>query len=320
MNKERLEQVIEILNKYDKNEFINYYELFNLDKNMNIDDLNSEIRKKRLQVLFHPDQISFIPETYHSKYYEMIDIVKESINTFSNRNAKEKYDRNLDEFISKKDFADEEKTEDLTEVILADAVIENSKKYGFESTMLALSDLIRSNHINGFTRQNGTREAIKGLDREKLLNVINSSSLEDTNLNIEQIVINYLTDLLYKIPEYKKQIGLIEQACLTTYYKYDLNNNQNQTKTALDNYCINGNVKYFTNDNKVREYLERLGDRENADFYVKCSLNHQRKEYPEFSYTSIYMKGADYRKAYIDMIHKNLTKGYNTDYNEKFTR
>ena len=326
MNKERLEQVLEILKKYENNSFTNYYELFDLDRNMNINELNSEIKKKRLQVLFHPDQINFIPNNYHDLYNEMIDIVKETINTFSNESAKENYDKNLNEQSFKDNYAyantaaDEDKTEDLTEVILAEAVFTNSQKYGFENTMNSLINLVRNNYYNGFTRENGTRDNIKNLERNKLLSVIYGSSLEENELNMEQIIMNYMTDLIYKTPEYRKQVESLDMAAVTTFRKYDMNGNYGHTKVAVDNYCITGKDSYFTNDNNVRQNLRNNVDYRNAEFFIKCSLNNKRMHSPDFSYTSIFMRDADYRRAYVNMIQRDLMNSYNYQNEDGFRR
>lgn len=315
MNKEKLEQVLEILKKYENNSFTNYYELFDLDKNMNIDELNSEIRKKRLQVLFHPDQINFIPTQYHSLYNEVIDVVKDTINTFSNEKAKDDYDKKLDKHIYNEDI-----TEDLTEVILADAIFFNSQKYGFENTMASLTGLVRNNNYNGFTRDNGVRSNIKNLDRNKLLSVIYNSSLEEENLNIEQIIMNYMTDLIYKTPEYRKKVEALDIATSVTFRKYDMNGYRGHTNTAVNSYCISGKDSHFTNDNNARVNLRKNVNYKDADFFIKCSLNNKRIDSPEFSYISIYMRGADYRSAYVNMIYKDLMQSYNYQNNEGFRR
>ena len=318
MNKDRLNQVIDILSKYDNNDFVNYYELFDLDRNMNIDELNSEIRKKRLQVLFHPDQISFIPEEYHSKYLIIIDVIKDVIDTFSSVRKREIYDNLLINAIRKKQFRNrssennqyqEDKTEDLDEVNLASAVIANSKKYGFEMTMNALIHLVTNNETRGFTRDGGVRDIIKNIDRNKLINIINSSSIEDSSVTIEQIIMNYLTDLLYKVPEFKQQIGLIEQACAATYLKYDMNGYHNQTLNALNNYCDDGLVHGFTNVNNVRNYLDQNADKKNAEFYIKCALNNERKINLDYSYDSINFKGGNFRKMYVEMLQNKINYG-----------
>lgn len=352
MNKDRLKQVLEILSKYDNSKFVNYYELFNLDKNMSIDELNNIIRKNRLQVLFHPDQIHFIPEEYHSKYLEVVEIVKNVIDTFSSYRNKEKYDSDLKEFLTnnksnnfnnkagndasssyrsnssynqsyssrtseanqnKSNEYQEDKTEDLDEIALVEAIVLNSKKYGLDFTMKSLIDLIVINSVKGFTRDNGVREMVSSIPKDKILSIINESSLEDQDLTVKQVVMNYMTDLMYKVPEYKQQIGLIEQACAATFYKYDMNGYHNQTRNALFNYCVTGQVNLFTNDGNVRKYLAERGDIKNAEFYVKCALNKERKVNVNYSYNSVMANGGNFTDMYVKMLNN---KNYNNSSNK----
>lgn len=96
MPRERLEEVFKILSNYDESQsIVDYYQLFGFNKNMSIEEIKNQIKQKRLQVLFHPDQISFVPQEYHEKYLKMIEITKDVVNTFDNYQNKEAYDNRL---------------------------------------------------------------------------------------------------------------------------------------------------------------------------------------------------------------------------------
>lgn len=288
MPKEKLEEVLEILSRYNENQSVtDYYQLFGFNKNMTVEEIKSQIKQKRLQVLFHPDQISFIPSEHHDKYLKMIEIIKDVVNTFDNYQNKESYDQSLfnrSNNNQQSNYYEEDKTEDLDEINFGQAIILNSNKHGFKFTRDAIYHLIKYQNVNGFTRDNNVRNMVANIDRNKLMDILLSHSVKDKNVTLEQIIMNYLSDFVYSNQTIKKQLDCIEKACSDTINKYDINGYRNQTTNALNRFCNNGDVSAFTNSNGGRTNLEHNVDYRNAKFFVECSLNNERHQNPSLAY------------------------------------
>lgn len=367
MINERLEEILEILSRYDNDaDFIDYYQIFNFDKSASFEEISNLISKRNLLSLFNLQQVNFIPAEYREKYVQMIEVVNDAIDIFSNSRSKDTYDENLKQFSkndnsndnvsSKSDvviekpvvqeelkakeipvFSDEilelEKTiklktavdeealksekniesreKDLDEINLEKAIIINSKKFGFDLTRDALVELIMKNSIIGFTRQEGVRDIILSINSDKLWKIISSSSIKDNTINTEQIVMNYLTDLVFRDPGLVNQVKCLEDACVVTLNKYDLRGYQGQTANALDKFCVSGDASSFTSTNNARENLANNVDFKNARFLIYCSVNQLRYENPDFAYE--YAKSLDTKitKLYFDIIlNKNKDNQY----------
>lgn len=330
MNKERLEEVLKILSRYKENqEVVDYYNLFDFNKNATLDEIKSQIKSMRLQVLFHPDQINYIPEQHRNEYLKMIELSTDAINAFDNERSKEMYDNKLKSVqkfnnnnssyhnTSENYTYNNDKTEDLEEVYLMDAIIINSQKYGFDYTKEALREVIEKNYFGSFTRTNNAREIVTQLGNTKILEIITRPSLNETLFNLDQILMNYFSAIMYKNPVLKKQVDCIEQACVKTIYKYDMLGNFGQTSNALLNYIQSGNARGFTNTDNARSNLINNVKFEDTLFITRCLLNSKRHENEYFSYDNIKnMNASEITNIYAnDLYCKIKSKQYNnTEY------
>lgn len=159
MNEERLKSILELLDKYDSMEntedMIDYYQLFGFRKSMFLEEIKIKIHNLNLTVLFHPDQVNYIPEEYREKYVEMLKIVNGMLYTFSTVEKRKAYDKQLRDYeIEQKriqaenDRQIEKKREEKLRTIL----LSNFEKYGFEFTREALYNFVHHNTSTGFTR------------------------------------------------------------------------------------------------------------------------------------------------------------------------
>ncbi|MDD6223457.1 MAG: hypothetical protein PUB18_00445 [bacterium] len=336
MNQERLQKVLEILSKYDDSRnVVDYYQLYGLDKNMTSEELTNQIKQQRLQVLFHPDQIHFIPAEYHVKYQKMIENTKLAINAFSSKKNKDAYDAKLAESIQNieqnakhyrsqntnfnKD-KDLNQTVDLDEMRLRTAVIITTEKYDLNWVMNALCRVIRDDNYRGFTREQGVRDMVLNIGRQKILSILNEASLQDSNqhmLRPEQVVMNYLTDLVYQQSKFKIQMDCLEQAVKETMLKYDYR----QAQAALTSYCEIGGVQSFTNTNGVRNKLVKNVELKNVRFLMQCALNQVRHINPNMSYTHLQDNNIDLIAAYCNLAYNQLLQpSYHQDYEENYHR
>ena len=311
MNPERLNEVIKILSRYsDSQELVDYYQLLGLSQSMTLEEIQNQIKKQKIQVLFHPDQISFIPLEYQDQYLKMIEIIKDVINTFDSLENKEAYDRKLQKQSKYSDnnqqFTDyansndsnhfdqdiNNKTQDLEALKFREAMIANARKYGFEFTRTALRNLMNNNSVKGFTRDYNVRNIISSIRKEKILSILSEASVEDTTkgrrVYSEQIIMNYLTNLIFSHQQFRNQVICLEQACLNTIYRYDLQEHIGQTYRALRKFSSTGDASAFTNANNARNNLIASGiEVRNIIFFIQCSLNSRRHENPNFTYQNL---------------------------------
>lgn len=111
MKEEKIGVILLFINKY-VNEYLNdniidYYDLFNLDKN---DDIGT-IRKKlhKLRVYMHPDSELHLPEFMRSYFSEIIKEFYNCIDCFSSLSNRRNYDEKIKEFKAKKVVLEQEK-------------------------------------------------------------------------------------------------------------------------------------------------------------------------------------------------------------------
>lgn len=373
MNNERLQEVLKILSRYDnKQEVVDYYELFGFNKNATLEEIKAQIKSMRLQVLFHPDQINYVPNEYHEKYLEVIKLATNAINVFDSYRNKEAYDQklkvasqannshnynyssnnahsyssnnnsynynqrsnnnyssnNANSYHSNtannksynnnnysynnnnnKTYNDENKTEDLHPVYLQQAIITNAQKYGFEFAMQALKEIIEKNYFGGFTRTDNARDIVAHIGRDKIMELVSKASINDNNVDLDQILMNYFSDIMYKNPILRQQINYVEQACVKTLYNYDLTGVFGQTRTALNDYVQYGNASHFTNTDNARVNLINNVKQQDVPFIVKCSLNSRRHENEYFSYTNLKnMSGPQVSTIYVDDLYGRMRR------------
>lgn len=335
MNPERLNEVVKILSRYsDSKELVDYYQLLELDQNMTLEELQNQIKKRKIQVLFHPDQISFIPLEYQSKYLKMIEIIKDVINTFDSPKNKVAYDRKLQEqsrYDNNQNFTSysnrdssyqsyedmNNKTQDLEALKFREAIVANAMKYGFEFTRTALRNLMIDNSVKGFTRDHNVRNIISSISKEKIISILSDASVEDVmqgkKMSTEELIMNYLTDLIFGYQQFRNQVLCLEQACLNTIYRYDLQGYKGQTYRALERFSSMGDVSAFTNTNNARNNLITSGiETRNIKFLMQCSLNSKRHENPNFAYQNLIDSGLTL-ELYYDMVYQEAKSNTNSD-------
>lgn len=274
--KERIPKIRAYLEKYYQygkgKQVIDYYKIFDLSSEMSIEELTSKIKSARLSVLFHPDSVSFLPDDIRiDDYMKMIDIVCEMINVFGSNENKQRYDRKLTKFklnqskekIQKQgyhrqngsdpiiSFYDEEKYQY--------AVVHNILKYGFDYTKKALSDFLKENYINGFTRDYSVRDVIQDLGRDKIINILRKH-YQNKNIkldeNLENAIIHSFSYLYLHDPKISEVIHTYCDACYQTIYKYDSLFDHDQASYAVFQLISNKDFSSFTNQGGARSSLK----------------------------------------------------------------
>lgn len=105
MSEDKIARIREILNNYDETrEFVDYYQVFGLDPKSSVEELKAELKKKNLRVLFHPDQLMFLPDELRPKFEKMVEIIKDFNNILDDTYNKNRYDREVREFKEKEEM------------------------------------------------------------------------------------------------------------------------------------------------------------------------------------------------------------------------
>ena len=175
------------------------------------------------------------------------------MNVFSSDTNKNRYDEKLNQHKMQSSnfgnsynyqernshYQNDNKSVDLSAVI-RQSVVANIQKHGFEFARTAILEAISKNYFGGFTRS--VRKQMEDIGKLKIFEIISASSITDGDVNIEQVVMNYLTDLIYTERDFKDQVTSIDQAACTTFLKYDSNGVINQTLNALNRFSDLGDA------------------------------------------------------------------------------
>ncbi|MBQ8681674.1 MAG: hypothetical protein IJ509_02045 [Bacilli bacterium] len=85
-----------------KSKDLDYYQIFELSKEMVSSDIAKAIKDNRFTVLFHPDLEKYIPKDYQTDFKILTELVRDMENTLCNSVNKERYDKKLTEEWQKK--------------------------------------------------------------------------------------------------------------------------------------------------------------------------------------------------------------------------
>lgn len=157
--------------KIEHSDYVDYYEWFQLNESMTLKQIEKEIKKKRLEKLFHPDQQSYLDSEFQRVFKECSNEIKEMKNVFSNQESKARYDQKL------KIQKGQEKIDDsitLKEKKYVERAVETTTyKYGFYQGYMAFlmtlqdgfSMITNENHARDLLKQVGTRKIRKIIEK-----------------------------------------------------------------------------------------------------------------------------------------------------------
>jgi hypothetical protein len=171
MSEVNFERMIEICNRFVDSNPIDFYQLFEIDKDMNLMEINKDIKNKRIRVLFHPDQIGVIPDEYKATFEKICNSIPDLVNAFSTRENRDKYDSSL-----------AKKTEMEDETTLEDGPIITEEEIAY---ILCDNDLVV---------QNFTPNSLKLLS-------FNSSAINN-DLEITDYIKEFNDELMHEMNEY----------------------------------------------------------------------------------------------------------------------
>ena len=250
MSKTNIEQALEICNRFSDTNPINFYELFEINKNMSLAEINRDIKNKRIRIIFHPDQVAFIPDEYKKTFQKISDSITDLIDVFSSEKNKEKYDSKLSKSTARKN-----ETKTAQEIRdFENAIIITAQKHGWKHMIEAISKAIH-NDFYGFTRNGNARNIVKSLGANKIKSIILDSSIfeldNEYRINEEQMIANYLSDMFFNNQILEKQALALQYAIEQTFNKYG----NLQVYKAINKYATIGDPYGITGDGNARNEL-----------------------------------------------------------------
>ncbi len=251
------------INEYNGRQFINYYDLFGIDKSLSPEQIQDYMTKMRFRVLFHPDFIYNVPEHLRSVYPEVCECYKSFYQIVITPYKKKEYDQKLIKEEKEKQKAkytyyedrtisfDEENEEDELEkekerlfLIFGKYLLPTCAKYGTKNCAEAIRKYITNGYLNGFTRNQGTRDKITSISRNIVLECMFKAYPGLDSIQIANCVVEDTERFAN---------SFVSEATLETYQKY----NANQAKYALAKLIKEGSIQGFTN-RKTREKLRDI--------------------------------------------------------------
>lgn len=292
MKEEKIVKIFNILNKYVNNyinrDVIDYYDLFELDKNSTCEEISAKL--KSLKLLLHPDLESYLPEFMQSYFMELHQEFKNCEGVFSDKVVREKYDQKLNTSNNKENKAekasqdyDNQSTTDESisgfelESIM-NAVKLTGKLHGLSFVMYNVLEILEAQ--NSFRWElrfsKDSRADLKKVGLEKFKKIIKKFSIPSTD-NIET-TLDYFSYLYQNDPEVREQILPFERACYDTLDKYK---DVQQLNVAINRYVNDNCTMLFTNRNGYRDALVNMNSVDVIPF-IRVYLNsfkHQNSSY-----------------------------------------
>ncbi len=285
MSEKKLNDVLLILNKYINNyyncDFIDYYGLFEIDRNSDLDEINNRINKLKRKL--HSDLTMYLPEIFRSYYIELISVFGEFEKIFTNEILKKKYDEDLKK-VKKSENTTSDNENDVSKEeldIVSNALKVTSLKHGLAFTIRNILDTF--NDFDDykwdvrFSRE--TRSGLKKIGKERFKYIISSFSLEK---ELNEAIINCFSHLYLIDEDMHKIMYPFEAVCFDTLDTYTV------LDTALLDYIKDNRVDGFTNKHGFCDMLKCSSIR-NSDvvFFIKIYLNTFKEQDDFYEYRNL---------------------------------
>lgn len=295
MNSKKKIEIYTYLKRYieqkeEHEEYIDYYELFDLDRNMSLEKLNKKLRK--IKKLIHPDQVEFIESSFTPTFIEVTEEVLNMTNIFSRTDLKSQYDQSLDKMKEKpksKEYSQVEITksdEDKLERVVETMIYKN----GFYPSFRTLGVISSTDYYINVTRENKARSLAQELGKEKIALIIKNKRKDIMEENPNNMLMDYYLQVMNN-PGIKAQADIFYNACFITSKKYDKSETSQQLPRAIDLYMVKNSAEGFTNSLNSRDCFEKSNLNSNDIFILMLAKIHsKREENFEYSYSNMIKK------------------------------
>lgn len=309
--------VSKYVNKYLRSSLIDYYDLFEIDKNKSCEEITLELKK--LKVLLHPDLKLYLPEFMREYYTEVIEEFVNCEAMLSDSNVRKNYDERLSKMKNKskentqKQNNEQESTSKNTNPVKEDeldkvitALELTMKAHGLVFTMnnvkLIIENQITNSWENHFSKE--SRKGLKELGEEKFKEIIRKFAPKSNSSG--EITIDCFT-YLYQIQNVLKELMLpFENVCIKTLEKY----NPYQLKMAITDFVYNDSAKKFTNTDNSRELFLTTTNPLDIIPFIRIYLNSFKAEDESYGYENL--KSSD-----VDSLIELFVNKFSSEYQEK---
>lgn len=284
MNNETIRQIHVYLKNYveqkhDHPDYIDYYEMFDMDSSMSLDEIKKNLKDKKIRKLFHLDQAAYLDKEIVDVYMESIDEVTEMNSVFANERLKKQYDEKLNSRKQSKEKPQEEKIQDedlnWQETIILDNAIRNTiDKYGFYQGYMALQHALK-NDFSLITNDNNFRTALSDIGTEKVREIVFSKRVDIMETDSNNIAMDYFSRIIEE-KQYNFKRDCFSNMCMETAIKYDVKQGINQLGSAIDRFINENNPYGFTNNNGARDTFIRNEIKPKDAWILMCSSMHRK--------------------------------------------
>lgn len=313
MSEKTKKEIYEYLQKYihqkqEHSDYIDYYELYDIDPNLKVDAIRKEMKQK--EKYLHPDQIAFVDEEFKNTFRECSNLFIKAKGVFSSEREKENYDHKLKE---KKDKTNNEENNaekfgGMDSKKLESAIETTIYKYGFYQGYMALQNAAR-NEFSYITSENGARKKAQELGGNKIKEIIYQNRKNIMENNTDNLTMDYFCNLIEKRGLYEKASSFYD-ACYQTVRKYDLLRNDDHTVYAIDLYMKTGEATGFTNRNGVRDNFKNNNLHPLDINILMCAKLHKYgDEDPKYLFSNTFrISDEEKAKLFIPKIKEEVVK------------
>lgn len=312
MNGKTKGQIYQYLQKYlnqkqEHSDYIDYYELCNLNEGMSIEQLQKEMKQKKLVKLFHPDQESYLDPEFQGAFRECSSKIEDMKNIFSDQSLKARYDKELqekksnneelkrhyEEELERQQTSRERNTNDYkrqNDMLITTeerkhverAVETTIYKFGFYHGYIALQKALRGD-FSMVTNENHGRDLLKQVGVQKIRKIIEAAAdIMESNPN--NMVMDYYCKVINK-SGLQEKAEVFYNACFQTSLKYDLGNDVHQTEGAISRYIETLDMNAFTSQNVDKLEFAKLSPQD-VKMLICAKMHSLGKTNPDYLFTN----------------------------------
>lgn len=304
MSDKTKQNIYEYIQKYlhqkQKHEYIDYYELFGFSEKLTIDEIQKELKYKKIRKLFHPDQVAYIESVFKDTFNECVSTVINAEKVFSNDLEKMKYDSQLAE--NKKLYKDIEVTT-KEKNMLETAIITTVFDKGFYNGYKALKKAV-NNDFSIISTENNSRKMAEELGSVLIKEILNSEKKDIMNTDMNDIIMDYYLKIINKT-------GLKEKT--DTFYDICIETVENPKLDAYNSIYESFQKEKFSilsRNRTLRKKFENLNFTKNDVSILMLSRLHSKSSNNEkykFSNT-ITQKRSEITKMFVDQIKNEINQ------------
>lgn len=244
-------------------DYIDYYEMFNLDKNITAEEFEKKVKEEKLKAIFHEDQEQYVEDIYKPTFNECSREFNNMLDIFTTEYKRIEYDKMLKE---KKNTRKTDVYEIDEKQVLEDAITITIQKHGFYNGYLALQYALRGD-FSHVSRDNGNRLVLEHIGKERLREIVTEERENIIERNGDNIVSEYLYKLINKSP-LKEQADTFYDVCKETIKEKQINPNTSTLEEAIESYEEYNYPSLFSNRNNARDKFLQTSGITNKDVWI----------------------------------------------------